>query len=330
MIFGLAFQRPAHSKTIYRTNWELRENHHKKKNFSGYEKRAFPRRKVEDILVSKRFFTTASQAWFSTHTWTIDHAQWYYSSAYQFLTQENGLFTQYARGLIVNYTCLARPISKMIGLRELEMQLDEYTFDGLELPDRYAWEHRLEEHELAGLPMLETIGQMTRLNSFSLSLEEQWYIYAKTDSQVELLRTNIKALESVFLERMEVAKWKHASTSRRKSKSPPRACVPLYYGSQVCASCSRMHGFESTHMPFPHQGRDDMTTQITEQSSKSSRRRPRRLRTASIPNDRQQIKQLLRSHQQQIVDYLFEARRVHDAKAWANRRRRKARKQRRV
>lgn len=147
---------------------------------------------------------------------------------------------------------------------------------------------------------------------------------------MKLVGKNVKALETILSESTKAAYSEHAFASQRQSKTPLRACVPLYHGSRVCSGCSGMHGFESTNEPLIHQGEDAITTKTTKHTSTSSPRRLRSLRTASIPKDRRQIKKLLRSHSQQIVDYLFEARRAHDAKAWANRRRGKTRKQRRV
>lgn len=161
MVFNLAFQRPTSSKWIYKGRWDNREEHHKKENFSGYVKKPFPQRKIEDFLVSKRFFTAASQAWFSSGTWSVDDRNWRFSIVDSFLECENGLFFQYAKKLKRFSTGYDYEISKMAGLRELELKIGEDEFDELGLQDRYAWEHQLDEHELAKLPILGTIGQMT-------------------------------------------------------------------------------------------------------------------------------------------------------------------------
>jgi hypothetical protein len=100
MIFELAFQRPHNLKLIFKRGWGFHEEEKSKADFANYVPRAFPRRKVHDWMVSKRFFGLAARAWFYAGEWRSDggimnHQQ--DRNLEGLLHSQNGLFVQFTK-----------------------------------------------------------------------------------------------------------------------------------------------------------------------------------------------------------------------------------------
>ncbi|KAF2766002.1 hypothetical protein EJ03DRAFT_193211 [Teratosphaeria nubilosa] len=62
-IFNFAYPREGEMNVICREDWRRRESERKRQDRKNYVKRPFPKSKVDDFMISKKFFLAASRAW---------------------------------------------------------------------------------------------------------------------------------------------------------------------------------------------------------------------------------------------------------------------------
>jgi hypothetical protein len=184
-------------------------------------------------------------------------------------------------------------------LRELEVQINARTFDDIE--GKYAWEHEFEESELANLSISKSLAQIQTLKKFNLSTGH--CRYANTSTKKETFENNVRALESVIKKGIESID--HSTAPHAPSKATRSTCVPLYYDSKVCSGCSKVHSPKHREMRFS-------TGRVDKRLNRPERKR-RYIRTASLPNSKNKIYELIRSHTSQVIDYLFDFKQQYNA-----------------
>ena len=180
-------------------------------------------------------------------------------------------------------------------------------FDGVD--GKYACEHDFEEHELAKLRISTEISRLGGLKVFKLSPGH--CSFTNTDKKRETYRCNVTALESVIKKGIEATRQEvaesHANSQESSGPSATVPCVPLYHRCKVCFDCSSVHDSGDDRI-------DGMIRQLGFKRLQQLReRRSRHIRTASIPNSKKQIKNLLRTHADQIIEYLYETKQKYNA-----------------
>jgi hypothetical protein len=285
------------------------EEKRKKADYDNYVSKPFPSHKVNDFLVSKTFFAGAVLAWFSSSAWQDKLESFRNRSVNEFCFAENGLFMQYAREVHTTAHYHAKVFSSMAALRKLEIVVSYHVFD--EVDGKYAWEHDLEEHELASLRISAEICRCRRLKVFKLS--PGFCSFTNTAKKKETFKRNVEALENVIKKGIDAtiktAEWRD---NAEKSSGPLSTvkCVPLYRRSRVCFACSSLHQSEDDSID---EIIDSMGFNRVQRTRAKTDRRLRRIRTATIPNSKNQIKKLLRTHGDRIVDYLYETKQKYNA-----------------
>jgi hypothetical protein len=153
-IFDLAYTEPGYIN-IYKRNWVARDKY-TRKTTSKLEV-GFPNHKVNEWMVSKKYFKAAAKAWMDAQTcpeFVYDLAQKPHRSRFPTITYnlgDGGLFLESARTLVVN---LANPICwhdfqqiwRCRKLRDLVCTVDEDFF--VETRRGYAWEVEFTEDEI--------------------------------------------------------------------------------------------------------------------------------------------------------------------------------------
>ena len=302
MIFEMAFQRPDSLQLTFKDRWDQQEENKRKSDFENYTPKPFPKHKVDDFMVSKRFFTLAAKAWFSAGEWTNLLISSGGRSLSGFLFDENGLFIQFTKKLRLRDPFFSdSTLLKMGELRELQIGINDFVFE--EIEGRYAWEHELQESELANLSISKTLIQLHNLKSFTLSSAR--CRYANTDKKKETFERNVKALETAIKKGMESSNRNAAA--HQTPKATGLTCTPLYYGSKVCSGCSKLHSSEHEQTML-NLGR---VFKRRKRSKLVQKRRP--IRTASIPETKEKILELVRSHTPQVTDFLFDLKQKYNA-----------------
>jgi hypothetical protein len=230
-IFEFAYTEPGY-ENVYKREWEVRQTHIRET--TEMPRADFPTHKVNEWMVSKRYFRAAAKAWMEAQT-GYDYVSRYIkglvSDDFPTISHtlgDGGLFLEFARTLVIP---LKEPIgwldiqqiSRCRRLNVLACVVDEDFF--IETDRGFAWEVELTKEELQD--------SLKRVN-FMLPPGVVWVIsthftakkYANTPARLAMFIVNVEKLQTVITRRRGVPRLKvHAVT--------PNDDERLYLGSQI-------------------------------------------------------------------------------------------------
>ena len=183
---------------------ETRTQARKRFDWGGYTKRPFPRYKVDEFMVSKRFFLSAAGAWIAAQYWkdttcrTSDHKAHHQLS--QSLLNRIGMLKQFARKLELERSRFNKDIAEMPNLNSLKIRVDAYTFKGYKghngIKPKALCNDGFKQDELEQLPMVRSLGALRGLTAFALQPAECHY--ANTPKNRAIFKSNVAALEELI------------------------------------------------------------------------------------------------------------------------------------
>ncbi|KAK3718322.1 hypothetical protein LTR37_005135 [Vermiconidia calcicola] len=155
-IFQLAYPTKPDLNIRFKDDWDSSEREKKKFDREGYTTRPFPSYKVDDFMISKRFFLSAADP-----------------HLLHFLLNSNGMLKQFARKLEWESSWFNKELVEFTNLKELKLCIDERAFGGIKLKD--AWEDVFKQDELEQLRIVRSLGALRGLTTFALQPAECFY-----------------------------------------------------------------------------------------------------------------------------------------------------------
>lgn len=224
MIFDLAYPAEDTDYLIFTSEWEYKEVERRREDPVNFLARPFPKRKVDDWLVSKRYLHLAASAWFGNQDFDGEIA------GSKFLSRSNGLFLEYAKRIDMLPAYLLSKIPDCNRLTSLTVRLRYTELDQGGLEGKLGDADVFERSDLASLRVTPQLTAITSLRHFNL-YAVSWGLELPT----ELLKSNVATPEGLV---------KPGMLMRKETQSPSEhtagACVSLYKHSKVCAVCPKL------------------------------------------------------------------------------------------
>ena len=296
-IFALAYPKQRDINICFRRDWERREEYEQNKDRSGYTVRPFPSHKVNEFMVSKRFFVGATKAWFSAQAWTYEYLSREGSQVSTFIATDNGLFLHFAQEIQTTFSrSTTRSIRNMVQLRKLHLLVRESDFEGINGKD--AWEDIFKEDELNQLPIVAMFDEVRGLKVFDM--KPNYCTFANTERKEKILKANVKALVAIIRPKVTLAKPAPVLATGKEVTS----CLPIYRSSHVCFACSGIHRPHGELMSFEEAFE---ALENEEAARNSSRLWKRGITDEDISNTREGVREMMRTQSERVIDYLIRA-----------------------
>ena len=306
MIFNLAYPQQEGIDVYFKDDWERTQKINKKLDRDGYTIQPFPVHKVNEFMVSKRYFLGAASAWMSAQKWE-DNVSYVRprTDVRRFTREEVGLFLPFAQDVTIPHYYLDT-VDKIDNLRRLKLELNERAFEDIEEKD--AWEDELEADDLQGLPVLSDLSSLRGLKEFSIVSSN--CLYANTPAKQRTFDDNVKVLEAIVKPRVMTPKPALAVTndvSTDHDDDSTSSCVSLYRTSQVCFTCSQLIQPKPKSPKWASKSIREANARKRKAREERVLNGPEILGDDDIPDREDEIRDLVRAQPEKIVDYLFQA-----------------------
>ena len=235
-IFGFAYTEPTFN-LVELSELHERETHIRK--LTGNPMVEPPPHKVNEWVVSKRYFRNAAKAWVEAQTspeviraklteFWLDRFSYKHFPPIQYEDYGSGLFLEFGKSFIVDlhHTSFAysdRYISRCLRMRDLICVVREDFFDDI---DRgYPWEVEFTNEELMRVLNHSGFTLPSTVEMLEMQLTPR-HIYADTDAKKAIFRSNVDNLRRVL--------WQHKSKEPKPDKHANHG--RMYMSSQVMMS----------------------------------------------------------------------------------------------
>lgn len=175
-IFAIANPYVEDLKIVFLEAWKRDELRQRQLQGLGYVTRPFPESPVEAWMVSKRWFTAATEAWFAARTFEQDvynDLDLDKAVGEQFLDRRFGLFFEYARHAVIKYYVEEEDTIEQLGrcrsLKHLEINTLENIFYPLGGKDVYPWEQRYKGSRIVEALSKSGVGALRGLRSIKFA-----------------------------------------------------------------------------------------------------------------------------------------------------------------
>lgn len=241
-IFEFAYPAVDGLKIAFKVHWQIDEDDRRRRDRKSFKPRSFPPLKVDEWMVSRRFFLLASKAWIGALPAQIPMTGRSDSATAQFLSSTCGLYIQHTtRASATIYSLydligdeLAEEFFCALGnctrLQQLELELTEGFFDKHgKVADKHVCEDDFDEDDFKDCILDYELEGLSGIKHLTLSVRQS--DYERTTRDEECLQRNVKRLENYLRTRL-------IGTGR--PEPVPSAVhlshyAPLYYGSEVPA-----------------------------------------------------------------------------------------------
>jgi hypothetical protein len=237
VILEFAYTEPSF-KLITKCSWESEQKHIRK--LTGKPKVAFPPIKVNEWMVSKKYFRAAAKAWVEAQTSSeyVRHRM-AETVAHDRFPPEAGLFLEFGKTFVIDLEnlppllgCGYGEIKRCLRVRNLICVVHEDHFD--EIDRGLAWEIEFMDEELLCLLKRSSFILPSSIEKLEMRPYE-YFVYAETDAQIAVFQSNVANLERVI--------W------QQRSKDPPGNVHVdhgrMYMDSKVISNtpCENPHRF---------------------------------------------------------------------------------------
>ncbi|KAK6419062.1 hypothetical protein LTR95_017107 [Oleoguttula sp. CCFEE 5521] len=216
-IFAFAYPAESTTRWIFPNEWRLRKVEKRRRSLD-YVMKSFPRFKIDDWLVSKRYFVGAATAQIGSAVWKTPRA---FRLRNDVATQ---MLQQFIQHIEVNYYQIDEIALSWPGLRHLTVTIAHEWAPLCDRIGKYVWQEDFTDDELYALVAHQNVVRVRGLQSFTLKVGH--CTYADTDPAQNLLNANAARLEAVLRRRVL-----QPNLSVRGTFSVVQ--VPIYCGSKV-------------------------------------------------------------------------------------------------
>lgn len=203
IIFEYAYPQEDDLKIIFKNTWDLGEQYNRKREGPSYVRQAFPSLKVDEWMVSKRFFKAAAKAWISAQTFHEKaRGSEVFTISEAFLAQDNKLFCEFGRQAVTKIEDLKDlflpAIALCQNLKHLKLLVDEEFFEPLDRHAKLPWEEAFTDSELSTVLGHRDIVALQRLESMSgiidIKFEVTAFYFLDSSSKREVFTENFNRL----------------------------------------------------------------------------------------------------------------------------------------
>ncbi|TKA22465.1 hypothetical protein B0A50_08008 [Salinomyces thailandicus] len=238
-IFDLAYPRQSASNITFRDDWDRDELQQRRDQGSQYQVRPFPTPKVADWMISKRFFLLAARSWMGNQHFGGWAGGAYKHSASSLLTENNGLFVDFAHealGLSF-FDCHDLQQCKRLQIVEIEVSSHDMDLDD-STAAKFCWETLFDEAEIARLPIVASLEGLQVTRAFHV--KAGYCHYARTDAEKSTWEQNVARLDALLRQKVVNSRLADDNEKQGKNNTTSSAiCQPLFSGSKVCATCPK-------------------------------------------------------------------------------------------
>jgi len=183
LIFSYAYPETQPLKIVFKPTWDQNEEKNRMSHGSDCVTKPFPRLRIEEWLVSKRYFLAAADAWMSIQDFGAGGGQsWGDSISHTFISAELGLFQTFCIHATVSFdlsykSLTEHPIKALkmcCRLRDLKIFVDHQSFSGI--AGQYAFETLFDDGELRRLVDRSGLGTLQGLRAFSIEAQVDRYV----------------------------------------------------------------------------------------------------------------------------------------------------------
>jgi len=223
-------------KIIFKGTWDSQARD-KRMEDEGYTSPVFPPYKVNEWLISKRYFLAAARTWFGAQKFDFNpNDALSPENSEMFMSQSFGLYEKFATSAHVSNNGLDgmlgyrfRGIDLCQNLKRLTIEQDWWGVESVE--GKYAWQAIMDRDDLEdALGVTDFFGGKVHVKALagiqSLEVVSGYHPYAKTTKQKDLVAANSSLLEDILREQTEQPRPSAES-------EPPKTRFPLYPGSKV-------------------------------------------------------------------------------------------------
>lgn len=172
IIFELAFSNVSNLRLTFKGDWDKDERRKKKFDPNNYTMKAFPRYKVDEWMVSRRFLLAAAKAWMGAQTFDAPDEDYKVASSYSFeLIVRSKLYRDFAAA--ARLTCdsyMIQRASQLRCLRRLTIVVGDDIFDVV--PDKFAWEDHFDDTDFCLVAEAAEFCMLEQLPAVSLEPKE--------------------------------------------------------------------------------------------------------------------------------------------------------------
>lgn len=228
IIFAFAYPMVPGLRLRFKNDWKTEQEKRSKLRGGSSVSGTFKSLKVEEWLVSKRYFLSAANAWIGNQNIDAKSAEWSIMHFHTYYAKNGfGLFRDYCTCLTLDFRYLdTSDISHSVKtelrvcymLKDLTVLIDHYAFSAIQ--GKYPFEVAFEDTELQDLARRMGFGSLQGLRNLKLEARERQY--AKTEAKRKVFADNLRRLEHLA--------WDRRETQPRKSRKNNNA---LYSNSRV-------------------------------------------------------------------------------------------------
>ncbi|KAK5123864.1 hypothetical protein LTR85_002060 [Meristemomyces frigidus] len=190
--------------------------------------RPFVHNRINEMLVSKKFFVAAARAYVANQTWedSLDE------HICQALHEEGGIV--YAWASTINTRCvLLRLRTHLPNLRDVTVTLDEWVWEDADY--KFAWEERYSEEELKRGYLYQELSELRGLRKFEIVAGG--HESARSKRQLKKWRQNCRAFEALLKPILTRPKFAAPELPESNKSCNP---TPLYPGCAVTFDTSEL------------------------------------------------------------------------------------------
>lgn len=198
MIFDMAYPAEDLSRYISKEDWDKREMDTLRESESDYTARPFPPATVNDLMVSRGFYDSASKAWARNQRFHNSSSGNNAFRTLHFCFFNMGLHKSFivencAELVLHHFDNQNSRVYDLPGLRYLSIEVNELLFKSLE--PRFAWKCALSKEELETVMRSFKLDRLSALVKFTMSPKA--FSYAKTPTHKRQFAENVQALEDL-------------------------------------------------------------------------------------------------------------------------------------
>ncbi|KAK4546047.1 hypothetical protein LTR36_002184 [Oleoguttula mirabilis] len=313
IIFDFAYPQPSEvAKFVGREAFDELEKAKLRINKGDYTIRPFVHNRINEMMVSKKFFVAAALAYVTNQIWKDVLLDEHICAA---LHEAGGIVCAWA-STVSTSGVLTHPPMHHPRLKNLTVTLSEWMWDDVD--DKFAWEVRYTTDELKRGKYYEDLSELRGLRTFEIVAGENES--AKTKRQQKKWRRNCRAFEALLKPIVTQPKTAAPEFPDGDSSATP---VPLYPGCAVCfetselrrigADCDIDYGLT---MLYKAKGDEAFDSELTAISQKSAAEYAKRklipgnyLHNREVPDDLKELREMLYWNGEDMMDWIRDAKR---------------------
>lgn len=198
MIFDYAYPKVNDLKILYKRTWDFKEKRKRKERGKGYKIQQFPSLKVDEFLVSKRFYLAAAKAFIGNQLWIHP-----YPYAWESKPRDNNIICKFSKTAVDSLSA-AGHIDSLPSLRKITFEVDQYPFETLKT--RYPWEQQLTAADFKEVADHYRFGSLAKLQEFNFKFGRSYYI--RTKDERDTWDSNMRGFEAYVRAYVEEEKAK--------------------------------------------------------------------------------------------------------------------------